>query len=462
MNEPVLFEAPPSFTGRIGVAREEITPPEGIHARNWGAAAHETAEGVHRPLTCTAFTLQPPAGGDPLVLIVMDLGWWRSRASEWFVRGQLLDALSLDPARLLISFTHTHAGPSVTLEDADRAGGHLIRPYLERVREAAWRATRTALENARPAVLSWTTGRCALARHRDLRDPDGERLVCGFNPAGPADDTLLVGRATGEDGRILATLVNYACHPVTLAWENRKISPDFVGAMREVVEGASGGAPCLFLQGASGELAPREVYTGDVTVADSHGRELGYAVLSALENLPPHGTGLRYAGVVESGAPLAIWERAPFTPSPALEAVKVDVELPLKADLPSTAHLERELRAVADPFLQERLRRKLRIRRDVGEGDTSPMPLWVWRVGDATFLANPNEAYSRLQTELRGRFPGQILVVMNVTNGHTGYLPPAELYDFDLYQVWQTPYDRESLERVIEAGERQMNMGVHH
>ena len=48
-------------------------------------------------------------------------------------------------------------------------------------------------------------------------------------------------------------MVNYACHPTTLAWENTLISPDFPGAMREVVERATA-APCVFLQGASGDL----------------------------------------------------------------------------------------------------------------------------------------------------------------------------------------------------------------
>ncbi|MBW3622814.1 MAG: hypothetical protein KY468_05325 [Armatimonadetes bacterium] len=454
MSESTLFEAPPSFAGFIGAAREDITPPVGIYARNWGAAEHDTAEGVHRPLTCTALTLQSPSGGDPLVLIVMDLGWWRTRDSERFVRGHLLDALGLDPARALISFTHTHAGPSVTLEDADQPGGRLIRPYLERVREAAVRATRAALENRREAILSFATGRCTLARHRDLPDPEGSRTVCGYDPGGAADDTLLVGQVTAEDGTVIATLANYACHPVTLAWQNRLISPDFVGAMRETVEGRTGGAPCLFLQGASGELAPREVYTGDPAVADSHGRELGYAVLSALEGMLPHRTALKYGGVVESGAPLAVWERVPFEPSRRLEAVKVEVELPLKADLPSLADLDAQLKSCADRYQAERLARKRRIRVDVGAGETTPMPLWVWRVGDVVFLANPNEAYSQLQTELRGRFPDLALVVMNVTNGHTGYLPPADLYDLDLYQVWQTPYDRGSLEHVIESGSR--------
>jgi len=44
-----------------------------------------------------------------------------------------------------------------------------------------------------------------------------------------ADDTVLVARATDDAGAILATVVNYACHPTTLAWENRLISPDFPG-----------------------------------------------------------------------------------------------------------------------------------------------------------------------------------------------------------------------------------------
>src|SRR6185503_5155147 len=106
------------------------------------------------------------------------------------------------------------------------------------------------------------------------------------NPAVKADDTLVVGRITADDdGRVLGTLVNYACHPTTLAWENRLISPDYVGAMREVVEAHTGGGPCLFLQGASGELAPAHQYVGDTAVADRHGRRLGFSALAALEGM---------------------------------------------------------------------------------------------------------------------------------------------------------------------------------
>ena len=34
--------------------------------------------------------------------------------------------------------------------------------------------------------------------------------------------------------KIIATMVNYACHPVSLGGGNKMISPDYYGAMREV------------------------------------------------------------------------------------------------------------------------------------------------------------------------------------------------------------------------------------
>jgi hypothetical protein len=449
-----------AFAGWIGVGREDITPPIGIYARNWGAAQHEVAEGIHRPLTATALSLQAQPSAPPLLLVSFDLGWWRTAADEGSVRGALIESLALDPARVMVQNTHTHAGPSICRDDRDRPGGHLVAPYLEQVRDAVLRAAQTALSTCQPATLDWAQGRCDLARDRDLPDPDRPRVVCGFHPFAPADDTLLVGRVTTEAGQALATLVNYACHPVTLAWENRLISPDFVGALRETVESHTGQAPCLFLQGASGELAPREQYTADTAIADAHGRQLGYAVLSTLEGMLPPGVRLDYAGVTESGAPLATWQRVPHTPSSTLQAATVDVTLPLKA-LPTIAEIERQMQDCRDRVLFERLARKRHVREAVGDDESAHLPLWGWQVGDALFLGQPNEAYSAFQTALRQQFQ-ETLVVLNLVNGpHCGYLPPAEKYDQDLYQVWQSPFASGCLERMIAAGERLIRQLLH-
>jgi hypothetical protein len=82
------------------------------------------------------------------------------------------------------------------------------------------------------------------------------------------------------------------------------------------------------------------------------------------------------------------------------------------------------------------------------------MPLFVWRLGDACLVGQPNEAYSQFQIELRRAFPDRAIAVMNLVNGSAGYLPPSEMYDRDCYQVTQSPFSRGSLENLIQAATR--------
>ena len=74
--------AHPTFTGLVGLARTDITPPVGIFCRNWGAAMHDTAQGIHRPLFLTALAIRDSSAAPPLVLLDTDLGWWASLAYE--------------------------------------------------------------------------------------------------------------------------------------------------------------------------------------------------------------------------------------------------------------------------------------------------------------------------------------------------------------------------------------------
>ncbi|QDT85073.1 alkaline ceramidase [Gimesia chilikensis] len=435
------------FRGRIGVATVDITPPVGIYARNWGAAKHDVADWIHRKLTLNALVLCETDSQQPAVFLDGDLGWWRSLPTFRRFQSRLLEALKLDEDSLIFGVTHTHASPPLTDPDPDLPASDMLAEFLEQVYEASVKVTLQAMKNATEAVVEWKTGRCELAGMRDLPDPDGERLICGWNPDEPADDTLVVGRISDLEGALQAVIVNYACHPTTLAWENTAISPDYPGAMRETIQKTLG-VPALFMQGASGELAPRYQYVGDPTVADRHGRQLAYAALATLENMDPPGTRLAYKGVMESGAPLAVWKHALVTPVSLLKRKKVTVEMQIK-DWPTADELEQQRQACTDRALEERLRRRRNIRRGIGDGDTLELPIWVWRMGDTILVGSPTEAYSILQRTLRERFPERTIVCLNLINGTTGYLTPEELYDLDLYQVWQTPFARGGLEKLI-------------
>ncbi len=325
MTPPAPLEVVPSaFSGLIGARAARYNPSR----RHLCPHVGRRDPRLRRRRPPSAYGDRPRAAldgsGRPRLLVGLDialLGDLGGTSDEERVLAPVRDALGLEPGELLVNCSHTHSAPWAAMSRSHMPGGELIGPYLDQLSRAILEAGEEALAGIAPATLTWATGRCDLARNRDLPDPssDDGRIVCGFNPVAAADDTLVVGRVTADDdGRVLGTIVNYACHPTTLAWENTLISPDYIGAMRELVEEHTGGAPCLFLHGASGELGPAHQYVGDPSVADQHGRRLGFSALAALEGMLPAGRALRYEGLVESGAPLAVWLPAPFEPSRVL------------------------------------------------------------------------------------------------------------------------------------------------
>ena len=236
------------FRAEAGVSRWDITPGVGIYAKNWGAATSWFATGVHRRLTGTVLALTPLAGQQPpLLLISLELGWWRNRNDGEELRRRLMNELELPEPNVVVHLTHTHSGPALDSTAPAEARPETARAYLAWLTESCLAACREALGARQPATALFRYGRCSLASERDFPDPSTPgRYLCGFHPEASVDDTLLVARLFRDDGRTLATLVNYACHPTTLAWENSLLSPDYPGAMREMVEEQTGGAPACF------------------------------------------------------------------------------------------------------------------------------------------------------------------------------------------------------------------------
>ena len=438
---------------RFGVATRDVTPPVGIYARTWGAATHDAAVGVHRPFAATAAVFAPIGGDGPtLAIVAVDIGWFQYAPDEQELRAAIRSRTGLDEAALLISMSHTHAGANVNSQLIDEPGIELIQPYLDHLTEQIGAAVLEAQAALAPAWVTYGYGRSALAANRDFWDTAAEQFACGYNPDAPADDTLLVARVTDDAGEPLATLFNYACHPTTLAWQNRQLSPDYIGAAREVMERAFG-VPSLFFQGASGELGPRDDYVGETAVADRNGRQLGYAAAAAVESLPPAGTRFVYTGIVGSGANLGTWEYQPceseeLRASERLAARMSHVELRRKEEIGVIDSV-----AGATPDSNQEREKALRRRflsLALGDEPVYAMPVWTWRLGGALLVAVPNEPYSMFQVELRRRFAPTPVFVLGVTNGTTGYLSPEETYGTGLYQEQQSPFAPGCLEQTIE------------
>lgn len=468
-------EYPQSFC-QFGQAWCDITPPVGIYHRMWGAATHDRSTGIHTPLQATATIFRPisDANGGCQVLVALD--HCLLLANEMTaLRDHVCKTVDVNPDDLVITFSHTHAAGLMGSGRVSLPGGDLIPDYLQSLAQNVCEIIKQARSNVTPCYITYGIGRCSLAANRDLWDADSNQFVCGYNPQGQADDTVLVARVTDVSGRVRGVFVNYACHPTTLAWQNTLISADFVHACRELIKGQMGdGVICTFLQGASGDLGPKVGFVGEIEQADRNGRQLGYATLEALESLPPAGASFQYTGPVISGATIGTWQFRPLDEqmmqqSQRFETQRYCLNLPYRSDLPTLEQCRQEreqwlaaeesakaandsLKARDARAMVERLTRMLHRLEQLPEKVAFPYPINIWRIGDAIWIAVEGELYQDLQVRIRNQFPKAPIMVITLANGsRCSYLPRRDAYGKGIYQETVALLAPGCLENVIES-----------
>jgi hypothetical protein len=463
----------PTSRVQFGLARVDITPPVGFYHPMWGAARHHRATGIHRRLTCEVMVFAPLAPKEaPIIHVQMDHVGMDDEQHKQLIE-TISAATGVPSANVLTTFSHTHSSGNFAPNRREFPGGELIEPYLNELYANVLAASSQAMTTLQESVITYASGHCTLAANRDYWDEGNGLYACGFNAdAPPADDTVLVARITDPAGALRASIVNYACHPTTLAWENTLISPDYIGAMREVVERGTG-APCIFALGACGDLGPRWGQQGNTAVADSNGRQLGYAALATLENMGPPLADYHYQGPVISGATLGDWRYRPFTAERMAQTTLFQgggytVHLPqkprpdpvaLEAELEEWGTKQQEADQRGDQIAArdygaraERARRWILRVRYLPDRSTYPYRYSILRLGDAFWITCGGEPYNLLQTELRRRFPAHPIMLSPLAGDfQVAYLLPADRYGKGLYQEEPSILAPGCLEILLEA-----------
>ncbi|MDE2850737.1 MAG: neutral/alkaline non-lysosomal ceramidase N-terminal domain-containing protein [Acidobacteriota bacterium] len=244
-----LASSPVSSQLRAGAAAVEITPPAGSLLYGYGARGTNRSTGVHDPLYARALVLE--AAGETVALVTLDLGSIR-KENTLPIRQAVLDAAGFE--HVLLNASHTHSAP---LFEAGfpSAGSPWVRQLEQKIVDVILEA-HDALRPARVAV-GW--GRASEGHNRRRVLPDGSVEMFWRNrerlPTAPLDESVGVLAVDGADGEAIATVVNFAVHPVILGPENMLVSADFPGAMAALVAERGGGVPML-LQGAAGDINP--------------------------------------------------------------------------------------------------------------------------------------------------------------------------------------------------------------
>ena len=283
---------------RLGSARVEITPPigyplEGYESRKSGST------GVHDPLYARVLVVKRPETS--IAFVACDLVGF---VSEMIVKGAR-EKYGIE--HVLLSSSHTHGGPQTTIWDSyEVAGPDRTWPTPQNSWYAATEgkilaAIGEASRQLEPVTMVPALGFVYLGYNRRKVDDAGNVKMLWKNserqPTHPIDPRIGLIIFKNARGSVRGVIVNYACHAVVLGPDNLQISADYPGVMCDYVEKElGGGAMCLFVQGAAGDINPYDatqpVKDGGFEAVRKTGLAIGEKVVAAVKEASTHkGTG---------------------------------------------------------------------------------------------------------------------------------------------------------------------------
>jgi hypothetical protein len=384
------------MTVLAGAASVDITPPAGLMQCGFGART-QPATGAHDRLTARALVV-----GDTAIVVADVIGIDAAMSRRIRARCRLVDA------RVVVAATHTHGGP---VSMAGRLGGHEDAAWLRRLEDGCVAALDAALAAARPAEFFVGVG----------GDPDVGRNR--RQAGGPVDRAVTLLRVRGLDGKWIAVMTAYACHPVVVGAWNRQWTADYPGYVRRRLEAAHPGALGLFLTGCAGDVNTGHTASASNTLAETPTRSFGEA-----ERL---GERVAEAALAAPSVLLAVGTVTAANAECALGLARRESE--------SNAELAarwRELCATAEPAQQPIFTRWIEWAETTAGEPLAPVrervTVLCW--GGLPIVALPGEIFAETGLAIRAG-AGAPAFVVGYCEDNPGYIPPANAYAAGGYEV---------------------------
>lgn len=233
----------PAATFKAGYAERDITPTDQIPM--WGYGARHDLPGVDAMDRLMAKVVVIETDQGKLALMGLDLGRGPTFAMTDAIQKHIREKSGIE--FVFMSGSHTHHGPAIELLDQP---GYGQGKWQAAVKYAQWleRQIIDCIDEAAAktvdARIGWSSMETDLNRNRHTKKQPK-----------PTDPELAVVRVDDTKGKPIAMIVNFAAHPTIADIMVRMWTSEWPGQMqRKVTEEI--GVPCLFLQGAAGDMSP--------------------------------------------------------------------------------------------------------------------------------------------------------------------------------------------------------------
>jgi neutral/alkaline ceramidase-like enzyme len=253
----------------IGLIRKKITPKIGTLLAGYDADV--VSVGVNDDLYISGISFDD--GSKKAILLSYDLlGLDEEIVTE--IRSKCAIATGINAQDIILTCTHTHSGPHTRrnlIADLDH-------DYVRKIIKWSVESVTNAFKNMQPATVYHYSAKCYENVNRRILFPDNScEMLSKLKHLEPLADNItdpelgiLYFVSEIDNKKVVATLVNYAAHPLscqTGGISSRKITSDYPGFVRGYVENELGGT-CIFTSGACGDLHPRGFCKGTARTAE--------------------------------------------------------------------------------------------------------------------------------------------------------------------------------------------------
>jgi neutral ceramidase len=408
----VLFcTSSPIFALQAGTAKIDVTPKKPVTMAGYGARKG-LSTGVHDPLSARVVVFKN--NGKRLVLVSSDLIGFYNGTAE-YMRKAIMEEFQLGPCELFLSSIHTHAGPTLTINEEN---GHPNNfEYTESLKGKLIKVIREALSDFQPVNIGAGIGYSPVGSNRRqlVFDNSGNSSIrLGRNPYGPTDKEVLVAKVSNEDGQTIAALFDYATHATCLGGKNYTISGDVIGLAEQFVEKILGqDVIAAAFAGASGNIDP------------------WYRVLPAFNTEPG------------------------WIPEPELLGTMLGEEaVHVFRDIDNVSGGGEIVTAFTSLELPGKQRNETEIKKNI---PPSPFNVTAARVGDIAFVGLSGEILTEIGMAIKAGSPYKHTFVITHCNGETGYLPPEHLYIEGGYEVRSSPFAPKAADMVVKQAVKMLH-----
>jgi hypothetical protein len=392
----------------------DITPDEPLFLAGY-ANRKGLSGAVHRRLTTRCVILRQEDVS--ICLIVNDLMDVNPGIIQT-ISDQISQRTGMDKDSILITSVHSHSTPEMEYGRSD-ANDRYIDILIRSVSE---NAVRVINETAgfRNANMRIAKAHCGInIARRDIKPEGGGMAYRVGDPDGLRDEEVGILQLTDDSGKRKVTLFNYACHPVTLGYESNFISTDYPGKAREIVEAEYGGMS-VFMNGAAGDLNPREPHNIDPAVTDHVGEQLGNAIIEA--------------------------ELGQANIEIDFKILAKTIKVPFRDQIITKEHIANEARRkisdITEFFTWKDMltswEKKVYDMIDRNEvKDSFPFKINVMKLGKAIIFFTQGELFVKYQLALKKNFPDYQVFCVAYVHGTGAYIPTADVFENKGYEADQ-------------------------